>query len=396
MNRFKFLHIFILSFLFFIFSSPALAEDRTKVYFFYGDGCPHCAKEEILLDQWEIEGRIDIYKYEVWHNSDNVKFLNSISKGLDTNVSGVPFTIVGEKTFAGFYDAETTGSQIESAISDCEINGCVDIVARIVKENNTKEKKPALPSRLEKINLPVFGEINIDKVSIPVLTILIAAIDGFNPCAMWVLIFLISLLFGMKDKRKMWILGTVFIFTSGLVYFLFLSAWLNLFLFLGFLFWVRASIGLVALVSGGYHIREWWVNKDGTCKVTGGEKKQRVFNKLKEIIQKQKFWLALGGIIVLAAVVNLVELICSAGLPAVYTQILALADLPRWQHYAYLLLYVFIFMLDDLLIFVIAMITLNMKTISSKYSRWAGLIGGIVLLIIGLLMLFKPEWLLFG
>jgi len=110
---------------------------------------------------------------------------------------------------------------------------------------------------------------------LPILTIVIAGLDGFNPCAMWVLIFLISLLLGMENKKKMWLLGSSFIVTSAAVYFLFLAAWLNLFLFLGFLIWIRVIIGIVAIGSGVYHLREWYVNKSGLCKVTGQERKTK-------------------------------------------------------------------------------------------------------------------------
>jgi len=212
---------------------------------------------------------------------------------------------------------------------------------------------------------------------------------------MWTLLFLISLLLGMQDRRRMWILGSSFIITSALVYFLFLSAWLNLFLFLGVVTWVRWIIALVALGSGTYYLYDYCRNQSG-CSVMGDEKRQAVFNKLKEITQKKQFFLALGGIILLAIAVNLVELVCSAGLPAVYTQVLSLSNLASWQYYLYLALYILVFMLDDLFIFFTAMLTLKAVGIESKYSRLSHLIGGILMVIIGTLLLFKPSWLMFG
>ena len=223
-----------------------------------------------------------------------------------------------------------------------------------------------------------------------------AALDGFNPCAMWVLIFLISLLLGMANRKRMWILGSAFILASAAVYFAFMVAWLNILLFLGLIIWIRIAIGLVALASGGYHLKEWWVNREAYCKVTGSEKRQRIFARLKEITQNQKFYLALGGIILLAVAVNLVEAICSAGLPVVFTQILTLSNLSSFSYYAYILLYIFIFMLDDLLVFIIAMVTLKAVGVTSRFSRASNLIGGIVILILGVLLILKPEWLMFG
>lgn len=213
---------------------------------------------------------------------------------------------------------------------------------------------------------------------------------------MWVLIFLIGLLVGMKDRFKMWALGGAFILASGFVYFMFLAAWLHLFLFIGLIKWVRIGIGIFALSAGSYYLYDYKTNKAGACKVTGGQKKKKVFEQLKNITQNNNFLFALTGIIILAFAVNLVELVCSAGLPAVYTEVLSLTSMPRWQYYLYLLFYIFIFMLDDLIVYIVAMKTLHTIGVGGKYARFSHLIGGIVMLLIGLAMLLRPELLMFG
>ena len=414
----RLLKIILPIFLFFIFIQPSIARDKINLYFFYGDGCSHCAKEEKFLNKLEEErGDIKIFRYEVWYNRDNAQLLSSVGKELGLDTSGVPLLVIGNKSVAGYYSDKTTGEKIKEIIDYYTVNECSDVVVPILEKTGKSSVCPhgcdqgdqecihncgcqadnlSGQAPPETINVPVFGEIEIKDISLPIFTVLIGALDGFNPCAMWVLLFLISLLLGMKNRKKMWIFGSVFIFTSSLVYFLFLSAWLNLFLFLGFIFWVRLIIGVFAMGSGYYHLKEYFKNRKGTCPVTDDEKRRAWFERLKDVISKENFWLALGGIVILAAAVNLVELLCSAGLPAIYTQVLSLSNLPAWQYYAYLVLYIFIFMLDDLLIFVIAMVTLKMKGISSRYSRWANLIGGVIIFIIGLLLLFKPGWLMFG
>jgi len=165
-------------------------------------------------------------------------------KKLETDVSGVPFTVVGEHYFVGWYDEETTGSLIERAVQCVVENGCYDVVRglRGPKNLNPQEAAPEetetrLP--LEKIKLPIFGEIETRNLSLPVLTIILGGLDGFNPCAMWTLLFLISLLLGMEDKKRRWVLGTAFIAASSLVYFLFMAAWLNLLVFIGFITGVK-------------------------------------------------------------------------------------------------------------------------------------------------------------
>lgn len=382
-------------------ASSAYSADDTDVniYFFWGYGCPHCEKEKVFLNELEQKNpNVTVYDFEITKNAENRRLLNEIANRLDITVSGVPFTVIGENFFAGYFDDESTGKAIEDAVRCAQSQGCEDVGRDILLANGEGEERSgtersAIP---EKVKVPILGEVSIKNFSLPLLTIVLGALDGFNPCAMWALIFLISLLIGMENKRRMWILGSAFIITSAFVYFLFMVAWLNLILFVGLVAWVRILIGLIALAGGGYNLKEYFTNKDATCKVTGNQKRQKFFEKLKNISKQKSFYLALGGIILLAFAVNLVELVCSAGLPAVYTQVLALSDLPVWQYYLYILLYVFVFMLDDLLVFFIAMTTLRLTGLTTKYSRWSHLIGGALMIIIGLLLIFRPELLMFG
>jgi thiol-disulfide isomerase/thioredoxin len=367
-------------------------EKEVYIHFFWANGCPHCQKEKTFLGELEKKYPVKVKDYEVSGSRENVELLQRVGKKLSVDVSGVPFTLVGEHYFVGYHSDETTGSQIEEAVECALQTGCSDIVSQLTPPLSSASQGK-IP---EVMKLPLVGEIKTASLSLPALTFLIALLDGFNPCAMWVLLFLISLLLGMKDRNKMWILGTAFIVSSALVYFLFLSAWLNLFLFLGFVFWVRVMIGLVSVGLGGYQVREFFVNKTGGCKVAGGEKRKLIFEKLKEITQKKDFLIALGGIILLAFAVNLVELVCSAGLPAIYTQVLALSNLPSWQYYLYLILYILVFMADDLFVFFVAMKTLQATGVSSKYARFSHLVGGSIIILIGLSLLFKPELLMFG
>jgi len=389
---------FILFLLLLLFPKPSLAQEtKINLYFFWAQGCPHCSREKDFLTTLQQKyPQIEVKSFEIATNPDNAKLLQKVGEKLNADVTSIPFTVVGEHYFVGFYTAETTGKTIEDAVTCALESGCPDIVGHLITPL-TPESQPQKPKTLpETLKLPLFGNIRTKNLSLPALTFFIALLDGFNPCAMWTLLFLISLLLGIHDRKRMWILGGSFIAASGFAYFLFLTAWLNLLLFLGFIFWIRILIGLVALGAGAYNLRDFIVNKEGGCEVTGDEKRQKIFEKLRKISQQKQFLLALGGIILLAFAVNLVELVCSAGLPAIYTQILALSKLPSWQYYLYLLFYIFIFMLDDLIVFFVAMVTLQAIGIESKYARASHLIGGILMLLIGILLLLKPELLMFA
>ncbi len=396
-NKVKLCLVFLFScFLVFLplWSNFAKAQESPPIYLtlFYGDGCPHCHKEIDFLDKLRKEfSSLKVRKLEVWNSQENVKIMQEVAKKLNIKITGVPLTLIGDKVISGYLNDQTTGEQIRRTIQQHLITGCADVVGDI---NGNIECEENDSSNI--INLPLFGEVNFKNWSLPVLTLVIAAIDGFNPCAMWVLLFLISLLLGMEDKKKMWTLGMAFIIASALVYFLFLSAWLNLFLFLGFISAIRVIVGLVAVGSGGYHLKEWWFNRNATCRATSDEKRKKIMDSLRKVTEQRVFWLALIGIIGVAFAVNLVELVCSAGLPAIYTNILSLSNLSTPVYYLYLLFYVFIFMLDDMVIFAIAMTTLQMTGISKKYTHWANLFGGVIILILGILLIFKPGWIMFG
>ncbi len=396
----SFFRLFLsLAFLLAVSVMVALASEPVKVYFFYGEGCPHCSKEkQFLLEKKENYQSLEIISFEI-HNQENLALFQKIGESLEADVSGVPFTVIGDKYFIGYAEG-LTGEEIESQIQECIKNTCADRVASLKdsKTNNQETENTPVTKRDsgKRIKLPLFGLVDAYKFPLPILTLIMGFLDGFNPCAMWTLLFLISLLLGMKNRKRMWILGTAFIIASALVYFLFMSAWFNLIIFLGFVIWVRIIIGILAISGGSYSLKKFLTRRDSGCEIVQDGKRQAVFQKLKSLVGKNSFWIALGGIIGLAFMVNLVELVCSAGLPAVYTQILAINNLSRWQYYLYILLYIFFFMLDDLLVFFAAMITLEVMGISTKYSKYSQLIGGIIMIAIGILLIFKPQWLMFG
>ncbi|MBU1202549.1 hypothetical protein KKH39_00665 [Patescibacteria group bacterium] len=399
MKKINLLAVFIFLSLLFL-PNISKTQSANQVYFFYANGCPHCAKEELFLDKIAPSyPNIVINRLEVTSSKENANLLMDFGKKLQADVSGVPFTVVGDNYFIGYFNEQTTGAQIEQAIS--QLNSRAVIVVPRPLPIQMKEEMSAVdqipePTVENKNGLFDVPGINLDNMSLLGMSVALGFLDGFNPCAMWALVFLITLLLGMENKKKMWALGLTFIAVSAFVYFLFMVAWLNLILFLAYVIFIRILIGLLALGGGIYNIKEFYTNKAGTCKVSGGEKKKKIFNRLKEIVGQKSFVLSLMGIIILAFAVNLVELICSAGLPAVYTQILALNDLSTWQYYSYILVYIFFFMIDDMLVFFVAMTTLQLTGLSTKYSRWSSLIGGTIMVIIGILLIFKPDILMFG
>jgi len=364
----------------FFLNSVKAEENKVELKLFYGTGCPHCALEREFLKniKTKYQDKISLQEYEIYYNQENAQIFTNLVKDLKIETAGVPLLLIDDDYFLGYGKDNTTGVEIENKIK------------KILGNEETVENKT------NPVYLNIFSKkIDLKSVSLPIATILIAFVDGFNPCAMWILVFLITMLINMRDKKKLYILGTTFIFVSGLMYLVFLSAWFNFFKFVGYVYWIKVIIGIVAITSGIMHIKSGLFSK-GECKATNQTQRQKIIQKIKDTLNQKKLLLSLIGIVSLAISVNLVEIVCSAGLPAVYTNLLSTIKLSTFEYYIYLLLYVLIFMLDDLLIFFLAIKTFEISGISKKYTKISGIVGGFIILVIGIILIVKPELLMFG
>lgn len=397
----KVIKLLILAFFFLLpFNVFGLEEEKVKLYLFYGDGCPHCADEKEFLNDIEDKyPNLEIIKYEVWYNDENSLLLDKLEKELKITRSGVPTTIIGEEVIVGYNYA--TGSKIERAINYYLENEYVDVVEQV--KNNTyveKEEKSEFEKIEEEtdlsntIKVPIIGKVNLKKVSLMTAAVIIGLIDGFNPCAMWVLLFLISVLIGMKDKKRMWTLGVVFLLVSAFIYMLIMLSWISIAIKMTTIIWIRNLIAVLALIGAFINIRNYFKSHDG-CNVVDDKKRKKIFKKIRKFTSEKSFILSILGVVGLAVSVNLVELACSAGLPLVFTELLALNNVSDFMKIIYTLLYVLFFLIDDLVIFIIAMVTMEITGISTKYNKYSHLLGGIIMLVMGLLLIFKPEWLMF-
>ena len=349
--------------------------DKT-VYFFYGEECPHCQDEEKMIDELvEKYPEIEVKRYEVWHNQENLEFFQYFSKERDFGAEVVPTTVIGSQIYKGYASDELTGVEIKKSIF--ELYGIDEEVGE------------------RTINIPFFGQTEIASLSLPVITIVLGLIDGFNPCAMWALVALITVLISTRDKKKLRLIGATFLISSWLIYYIFMAVYLNTFVFLSAISVIRMMVGLLAIFAGGWYLKEFWTYDPTVCKVTSPKQQASIVGRMKELTKKRSLWLLLLGVVAIAFSVNLVEMMCSIGLPAVYSQIIALNDIPRWQHYLYLALYNSLYMLDDVVVFIIAAVSMNYVALNHKYDRWMKLVGGLLILTLGIILIFWPGLLSF-
>lgn len=355
-----------------------------QITFFFHPQCPHCKRQKEFNPYLKAK-----YPELHWAEYDtslkkNAKLLVEFieqSKSKSKRI-GVPMTFVGPYVIYGFDTAETTGVALEKAIL-AVINN--DPSLYDVTEQDWQHRKT--------IDVPLLGKINLAEYSLLSLAVILGLVDGFNPCAMWVLVYLISLILTLKDRRKIWLLVGTFLASSGILYFLFMTAWLNVFLFLGYIRLLTLIIGLAAIGSGLLNIREYLQTKgELSCAIGDPESKEKTINRIERIVHAPISFTSVSAIITLAFIINSIEFACSAALPAIYTHTLALRHLPTLLYYGYILIYDFFFMLDDLIIFSLAVLALD-TGIGNRYAKHCKIIGGIVLLILGGFMVFQPGML---
>jgi len=373
------------------------ADSKYNIYLFYGDGCPHCAEEEKFFEEYLTDNSdINLVKYEVWNSSENRELLVKVQDEINNHASGVPYLVIGEKAIVGFLGG-TTDKQIKNEIDKYRSNKKRIDVIELIKNGNHIDKPVEKPKDKE-FELPILGKVTAKTVSLPLLSIVLGFVDGFNPCAMWILLFLITLLINNKDKKKMIILGITFILFSGITYLCFMLTWLNLATFLNRITIIRFIIAAIAFIAGFINLNNYYkaTKKDDGCEVVKPTRRKRIIDNIKKIVNEKKFIIALCGIIVLAFSVNIIEMMCSVGLPLMFTQILSMNELSLFEYMLYLLLYILFFLIDDIVIFLIAVISSKITGISTKLTKYSHLIAGILLLLIGIIMLLKPSLLMFN
>lgn len=397
MKKIKYIFLFILSFLFILPSINAEEKKQVNVYLFHSNTCSHCKAEIEFLNEIQKEyENLKINLYEINDVKENKELMINIKEKLNIDSPMVPFTVIGDYYYIGYNDGVKDG--IKNLIEKYTSEEQYDVIKDIIDGKDVSNFK-IKNGEINKIST-MFGEIDPAKVSLPILSVIMGAIDGFNPCAMWVLIFLITMLFNMENKKRMWALGITFLVTSALIYLVFMFVWLGVATkLLTTISWLKLLIGLVALIGAFINLKGFIksiVKKDAGCEVVDNSKRKKIISKIKKYTSEKSFILAMLGVMLLAISVNAIELACSAGLPVLFTNVLALNDVNFIEKCIYIFIYIFFFLIDDIIVFFVAMFTLNIKALSTKYTKYSHLIGGIIMLIIGILMIFKPEWLMFN
>jgi glutaredoxin len=354
--------------------TPARAEDAPDIEVFVREDCPHCADAHRFLAELRREQpALRVVERDVLRDPAARERLRALAAEHGVGAVGVPTFRVGGRLLVGFRSAETTGAELRAALA--------------------ARDDAALAGRESALELPWVGRVDAQALGLPLFTVLVGLLDGFNPCAMWVLVFLVSLLAGLEDRRRMALVAGTFVAVSGAAYFVFMLAWLNVFLALGVSRALEVGLGVVAVAIGAVHLKDGFAPGVGPSLSIPDSAKPGLYRRLRAVVRAERPLAALVGAAALAVVVNLVELGCTAGLPALYTRILTLRELPLWQYLGYLGLYNAAYVADDALVVGAAVLTLSRRRIQERGARVLQWVSGGVMLALGVLLLVAPGWL---
>ena len=408
---------------------------------FVREGCPHCrdAKKFFvgLKERWPA---VRVELFDVAGDASARQAMQKESQRYGKSASGLPVIVFGGRMITGYTTDATTGKQIEDLLRSSAVKETKQTSQRVSQSSaasmvrmlpwawfsfvgeeelasqgavapppppgdvppppppgDTTSDPLDLPPLEEptpaEIDLPIFGPIRVADWGFPTFTIIIGLIDGFNPCAMWVLVFLLSVLVNVRSRVRILAIAGTFVLVSGLAYFAFMAAWLNVYMLIGLTRPLQIGLGLFATFIGVVNVKDFFAFKRGLSLSIPESAKPGIYQRVRSIVAAKYLSVAVGAAVVLAVAVNTIELVCTAGLPALYTQILTMQEFPTWKNYAFLALYNAAYMFDDALLLSGFVFTLSRRKLQEREGRWLKLISGVVVLALGLTMLFAPEWL---
>ena len=355
------------------------------LYFFWSEQCPHC--QHALPDIVEIDKQypwLKLHSLELTKNSQHVRTYIDMAASFGNDARSVPTFMFCGNLISGYDDEETTGKLLREYFQ-----ACYQFVQDVNPDNKTVFNLDK--NKLNTLDFPFLGEVSTEDYSLPMLTFFIAGMDAFNPCAFFVLLFLLSMMVHAQSRARMALIGGVFVFFSGGIYFLFMAAWLNLFIYLGELRLVTLIAGMIAIVIALMNIKDYFWFKKGMSLSLSDNAKPKIFDRIRNLLRLDSIITVLFATIVLAIVANSYELLCTAGFPMVYTRILTLKALELESYYLYLLLYNVIYVLPLLAIVILFTIKLGSRKLSKNEGVILKLLSGVMMFLLGSFLVVSPQ-----
>lgn len=354
-------------------------QPEVQLYFFWSLTCPHCTAAHPHVAAIP-QGRpwVRLHEFELSGGKENINRFEALAARAGGEPEGVPTFIFCGEMLSGWDSPEGMGAELTRRLDACRARSAGGV-------------PEAAPVAAEQIELPFVGSVNAADLSLPALTLVLAGLDAFNPCAFFVLLFLLSMMAHQKSRSRMLLIGGIFVMVSGLMYFAFMAAWLNVFQIFGHLAWVTLAAGALALFVGLVNVKDFFWFEKGLSLSIPESKKPDIFRRARAILAADHLPAMLAATGFLAIAANFYELLCTAGFPMVFTRLLTLADLSVAGRYGYLAAYNLIYVTPLAAIVVVFSRSLGARKLTEEEGRLLKLMSGLMMLGLGGLLLLAPE-----
>ncbi len=377
--------------------SAAPVPSQPDIEVFSREGCPHCEDaKQFLSDLRRERPDLQIVIHDIWKDPSALERLRALAAALGAGTPGVPAFYLRGELLIGYAGRDTTGTRLKALLEQprpARPEQGSPTGACAAETNLPCERETGgAGAETEAVEIPVLEvRLTVQQLGLPLFTFVLGLLDGFNPCSMWVLILMLSMLASLKNRLKMFVIAGTFVAVEGIAYFAFMAAWLNMFLFIGLSRTSEVILGVLACVAGAINLKDFWAFGRGISLSIPQAAKPRVYARIRHILQAENLTVALVSAVILAVFVQLVELLCTSGFPALYTRMLTLRQFNRWTYYGYLFLYDIAYMLDDVMVLTIGVIMLSQRRLQEKEGRWLKLLSGLVMIGLGVYLIATPH-----
>ena len=391
---------------FFVSSARAADEGMLVVEILERSDCAHCMSERSFLESIsKTRGDLSIRFYDV--NGEGKDLFRQVTEraGLP---KATPITIAGGVIMQGFDQADTTGKRLMSLIEASKGKPQVTFKEYLAMEGSASgisesvsgascgdgSACPLPDAAPTEFRLPIVGKVvDVSAYSLPTLAVVLGFIDGFNPCAMWVLVTFLVMLAHAKSRRRMVQVAGLFVLAEAVMYYLILNVWMTAWNFVGMDRIVTPTVGVVAILGGLFFLYEWYTSlgTEMACRIVDAERRSKIISQVKSFVTGEFTLLVALSVIGLAFSVNVIEFACSIGIPQAFTKIIELNHLGFLGTQGLMFTYIIFYMIDDLLVFGLAIWSFDRLHLTEKYSKWSALLGGILMIFLGYLLMFYPA-----
>jgi thiol-disulfide isomerase/thioredoxin len=361
---------------------PTDIED-VYVHLFYVPDCTQCLNTLEHFNYLETKyPDLIIEKHDI-SITENKELFEKYKSLYSLKVEIFPIAFIGETYITGEVNIKNN--------LDVEIERCYNTDLNCsCPEKTILSKTNKVPSSTDYVSgednktIKLFGkEINLGHKSLFLNTLIISFVDGLNPCSLWVLMFLLSIVVYSGSRKKIFLIGITFLAVTAVIYGLFITSVLNALIF----FYspiIKIIIVLVAVIFGLINIKDYFWYKKGISLTISDNEKPKIYDRIRNIMNPKNSMFAIFlGTIILAAGVTILEIPCTAGLPLLWANMVANSTISSAGYYTLLGIYMLIYLLDEIVLFAIAIFTLKISKMEEKHGKVLKLFSGLLIFGIG-------------